>query len=239
MIARKKPISFKQLKRKPSKQPHIVVQSAPYSATTGICKYLQSCNRRVGHEEVLEHGISSWYHTHFTRRDFIEEGFDEDVTILHQVRHPLMVISTLMAMTRLKWQKMNMILAPRELPNMKPDKPVENGMIFWYCWNKMADEHADYTYKIETLRSEWKSFLCAVKAHDRIFPHHSTTINRHGVQKIFSWNDLYKVNPSLTMDILELSDKYGYSQVPYSYQRDKYYNFPKQIFLTLAESQYT
>ena len=86
----------------------------------------------------MEHGISSWYHAHYTRQNFIDAGFDKDVIILHQIRHPLMVISGLMGMNKLKWQRQNLILGPRGFPLMTAQGRIENVMIFWYYWNKMA-----------------------------------------------------------------------------------------------------
>jgi hypothetical protein len=229
-------LQLKPLRRKPVLEPHVVVKAAPYSGTLGICHILQSIGRAVGHEEVKAHGISAWYYAHFDRENWASVGFRMDTTILHQVRHPLMVISGLMGCTGLPWKIQRGIIKLRNLPVKMSDNRAEQSMIFWLWWNKMAARDADYTYKIEILPFEWDRFLFELNIGTEGFPYISTIVHRHTAKKIFSWDDLYKINPYLTMDILELAHIYGYTQVPYTYLRDQNYQFPKRIKLTLATS---
>lgn len=229
-------LQFKPLRRKPVLEPHVVVKAAPYSGTLGICHFLRSVGREIGHEVVANHGISAWYYAHFDRGNWVSVGFGMDTTILHQVRHPLMVISGLMGMTGLPWKIQRGIIKLRNLPVKMTANITEQAMIFWLWWNKMASVDADYSYKIETLAYEWREFLSALNIDIQAFPYFSTTTHRHTAKVIFSWDDLYKVNKYLTMDILELANRYGYAQVPYTYLRDQNYEFPKRIKLTLATS---
>lgn len=229
-------LAIKSLRGQPTKTPHVIVKASPYSGTKGICRTLRSVGREIGHEFVDNHGISSWYHSHFTRQDYVDVGFDEDATILHQVRHPLMVISTLMGVVNLPWKIQRGIIKLKSLPAKLSDNHLEQAMIFWYYWNFMAEVDADYTYRIESLQFEWKEFLAALKLEPRVFPKHNVAAHRHTRRQIFSWNHLFRTNADLTMAILELADSYGYVQVPYSYLRDKYYKFPQIIVLTAAKS---
>lgn len=163
----------------------------------------------MGHEEVKHHGISAWYYAHLDRTNWASLGFDMDAKILHQVRHPLMVISGLMDCKGLPWKIQRGIIKQRNLPVKLSGNLLEQSMIFWYWWNKLAELDADYTYKIETLSYEWRAFLSALDLKAQVFPYHDTRIHRHTAKKVLSWDQLYQVNPYLTMDILALADQYG------------------------------
>lgn len=231
-----KSLNLKPLSGQLTQRPHVVVKAAPYSGTKGITYTLKSLGRVVGHERIHFHGISSWQTTHLSRQEWVDIGFDRNVTILHQVRHPLIVVSSLMTCGDLPWKIQRGIIEKYNLPVKMSEDKIEQGMVFWFWWNKMAELDADYTYKIESLDAEWGSFLAALDLSDKPFPYHLTTIHRKGGKRVFSWNDLYNVNPYLTLDMLDLAASYGYTQVPYHYLRDSYYKFSKRIHLTRGKT---
>lgn len=228
----------------------IAITACPYSGTKHIAKTFLKLKRDVGHEKYGRDGIISWQHIHMSKADFVADGFPDSMVLLHQVRHPLMVISSLRQLThghRHPVTQKNIWLRIKELTAaMDTGWDVENAerpldkrrgllvwMQLWYWWNKRGAEKADAVYKIEKLPDRWEWFLeqCGIDYVPQ--PAVSKRINRHRSPHILSWNNLYMADPHLTFEILDLAGKFGYDQEPTEYLGDEFYDFPEQIELTI------
>ncbi len=227
----------------------IAITACPYSATRYTSLLLGKLGLDVGHEQYGADGIVSWQHIHMSKADFITEGFDSGMVLAHQVRHPLMVISTLRQIhigykhpdtKRNLWAFIKEIteamrtewnIADETAPQDKVNDPLI-WMRLWYWWNKVGIEKADWFYRIEDLPSKWPRFLDKLDVERVDMPEIGKTINRKKTRKILSWDDLYAVHPGLTLDILDLASKFGYNQEPTEYLADEFYEFPEQIELS-------
>lgn len=228
---------------------HIAITACPYSATKFtkilLCKY----GLDIGHEAYGKDGIVSWGHAHLTKRDFIADGFSGDMVLLHQVRHPIMVISALRVLHRgskhppskqLIWDRIKERTEymdipwdiSAETPPDDKDKSLLLWMKLWYWWNKACSEKADLTYRVEAIESEWRSFRWACGLGNVEYMETKKTINRKKTSLIKSWNDLYDEDAELTGEILGLAGKFGYEQIPICYLGDPFYEFPDVINLT-------
>ncbi len=221
----------------------VVITACPYSATKYTVHVLKQIGLDVGHERILENGTVSWQHCHFTKGDLIERGCPENTVLLHQVRHPLMAISALRVIhggyshprdKKSIWGKFTEqtkhMGIPWDIDEVKYG--VRGAMHLWYWWNKVGSEKADGTYTVETLPDRWERFLESI-GHEYVeMPLVSKATNRKKQRRVLSWNDLYDHDPELTLKILELSESFGYEQVPTPYLDDPFYEFPERFELT-------
>jgi hypothetical protein len=216
----------------------IIITACPYSATKYTAELLNSIGLEVGHEVIKKDGTVSWGHIHLRREDFGPE-----VVMLHQVRHPLMVITQLRSLRGASkyhrgpflWEmfmaRTNAMDVPWKLPVLHEGENygLKDYMSLWYWWNKFGTLTADGTYTIESLPDRWEWFLGMI-GHEYVdMPVESKTTNRHSTPKILSWDDLHEADPELTSRILELATHFGYDQIPYQYLDDPYYQFPEKI----------
>ncbi len=234
----------------------IVITACPYSGTMHTALTLRALGLDIGHEEYRADGIVSWAHTHMSKADFIADGFSEDVVLLRQVAHPLMVISRLRQITsgykhpetgKHVWETIkDMTIA------MGSDWRIENEqtpidkckgllvwMRLWYYWNKIGIEKADAVFRIEELPTIWEWFLDRYgipyapqpKEYGK-FQLHERTTNRKKTRAIMSWDTLYGEDRDLTLAIIDLAEALGYEQSPVDYLDDPFYEFPERIKLS-------
>jgi hypothetical protein len=200
----------------------------------------------VGHETIADDGLVSWLHAHFTKRYFLGAGFDKNMSLILQTRHPLMTISSLRRIslpicypeTEIRiWKMIDDRAKAMRIPWEPLEQVKENHLLacmnLWYWWNKVGSEKADQWYAIEHLSLFWPRLLTMLQVPETPMPELRKTINRHSKGKVLSWNDLYRTDPDLTHEILRLAAKFGYRQIPASYIDDPFYRFPKRIRITL------
>lgn len=210
----------------------VVITACPYSGTKYTATLLNEIGLDVGHEKMSIDGIVSWQHTHFTADDF-----DPKSILLHQVRHPLMVISQMSVIDRSN-KHPNGYFHLRDQMNkqtfrMGMELSLADGLVWamniWYTWIRYAIAHSKAWYKIETLERQWQSFLGTIGMDHVDMPAIKKTTNRHGNQNIRSWDDLYRVDKELTLKIMGLATALGYSDLPKDYLDDNFYNFPESF----------
>lgn len=227
----------------------IAITACPYSGTkftkTLLCQY----GLDIGHEVYGADGIVSWSHAHMTKRDFIADGFSDDMTLLHQVRHPLMVISSLRALHNGSthpdchqsiWEmiieRTEYMKLPWDITGEAPPSPKDEALLpwmkLWYWWNKHCSEKADLWYRVEEIESSWSWLRWEIGVGDVEYRETRKDINRKKTSIIKSWNDLYDEDAELTGEILRLAGKFGYEQIPTGYIGDPFYVFPDVVSLT-------
>jgi hypothetical protein len=227
----------------------IAITACPYSGTKHTAVLLRELGLDIGHEQYGDDGIVSWQHIHMSKANFITEGFAEDMALLHQVRHPLMVISSLRqihvgykhpATGHNIWAYIKEVTEAMGVDwdieaEMPPQDKVKSPLIWmklWYWWNKYGQEKADATYRVEEIPDCWGWFLCELGLESTPMPEIIKTINRKKTRKILSWDEIFAVDNQLTLDILDLAGKFGYNEVPTEYLDDEFYEFPEQIELS-------
>lgn len=218
----------------------IAVTACPFSGTLYTAKLFRAIGLDIGHEVLWTDGLVSWPHAHNTKEDFIRDGFAKDMTLLHQARHPLMVISQLRDLGKSHtysrtnentWdmvaRRSSYMLAPWQSESL-----IERSMMWWYWWNKVGIEKADFAYAIEDIDRNWKAMLDMIGVDPVGLPAISKTTHRKQRKNILSWDDVYAENADLTLKILDLMARFGYEQIPAYYMSDAHYNFPEAITLT-------
>lgn len=224
----------------------LAVVGCPYSGTKYMQLVLRSIGLDVGHEVIEKNGTVSWRHTYYGVDDFAKEGIAPEF-IFHQVRHPLMTIANLIALGDKPWRYIIKACRSRnfDLKHFSRDSASRERIIAWWTrsmalwvyWNEFAEEVASFSYQIEHFPLTWPKFLSRLGLPvDTPLPYLSTIVNRHKVAPVPNWDFLYNIDAQLTLRVLEMAKKYGYTQVPYFYFRDPYYKFPKKLLLTLDKS---
>ena len=212
----------------------VVIVGCPFSGTRHVTEVLRSCGVNVGHEKVEPQGIVSWKHTKWSRDDFIREGVQEPIVILHQAKHPIMAIPAILAnLSPGDWRWLGDHAETHDFPHLMRDRsPLERSMGLWYYWNKMAEKMADHTYAIERLSDRWQWFLQVTgQPWMTRYPRIDKRINRHKARVILTWGQMYNFNPALTSVILSMAYRYGYTESPVDYLSDPFYDISEDIGL--------
>ncbi|MHA2085728.1 MAG: hypothetical protein ACXABD_18435 [Candidatus Thorarchaeota archaeon] len=229
----------------------IAITACPYSGTKYTALLLRKFDLKIGHEWYGDDGVVSWQHIHMSKSTFVADGFSEDMVLLHQIAHPLMVISRLRQITisythprtgKNIWEFIKSLTKALDTEwdideAMRPEDKRRGLLIWmnlWYWWNLKGSMKADASYRIENIQDRWCWFRDMLSIGSYPYPKISKTINRKKTRRILSWNDLYEEDTELTMKILDLAEAFGYEQIPVDYLDDPFYEFPEKLELELA-----
>lgn len=192
----------------------LLITGCARSGTTYISEVLKQVGLDIKHEALGKDGSASWPMAATTSDD---SPWGPSATgiyfehIFHQVRHPLLVISSVY--TTEPEQSWDFIC--KEIPEIRPeDDHVVKCAKYWYYWNLMAEGKAEWTYQVEEIEavldqmSARLQFPLSKEALDLV----STTTNHRGAYiHQFTWSDLREMLPSsLLSRIQTLALKYGY-----------------------------
>lgn len=181
-------------------------------------KYIaQVCRRggiRMGHERPWSGGTASWYATVTNWSDIHQrkiEGYDEAL-FLHQVRDPLKVISSFQRSDTDTWE-----YVCRYAPEISgKERRVKRCMKYWKYWNLLAEERAEWTYKVEDLfeDSVFEKF-CRYTTIDpgrkKEMQTVPTTVHKKKlIYPVLTWKDLLAEDRELASEIIEQGKRYGY-----------------------------
>jgi hypothetical protein len=184
----------------------LVVVGCPRSGTGYISKVLQSVGLDVGHEVVGRDGTSDWRLTVGALN-----GYDP---ILHQVRHPLEVIPSLMTIMPHSWQFME---KHTSLGKRTGDPWFMHPARIWLAWNKKASAVASFTYRVEDIETITDRLLPKVllreptseeRTRARNVP--SNVNSRVHPQYRCHWQDIQMADKTLFDEMAELCAKVGY-----------------------------
>lgn len=193
----------------------ILVTGCGRSGTQFTWKILNSLGIEVGHEKMERNGTVDW-----TAVSWEPQRLNQFDLILHQVRHPLKVISSWHTVEEShpsgKWAwgfLYNTLSIPPEM------SLLEKLMIYWLHWNLRAEEITRKTYQVERFMQEVpevvsKTFDLPSDAWTTLVlpPEniHSTS-DRETYRKGLCWEHLEEVNFHLAFLIKSLAQRYGYS----------------------------
>jgi hypothetical protein len=132
----------------------LLVTGCGRSGTKYIARILQRAGLDIGHETMGEHGISSWYMTVNAVSAPFGDGRAGYVfeNTLHQIRHPLAVIDSLVA-SPLKKESWDFIC--RYMPISMDEPLLTRCAKYWLHWNCAAEKIADVSYRVENLGSDY------------------------------------------------------------------------------------
>jgi len=164
---------------------NIVIIGCGRSGTKFISQHLG-----IGHEKLAGNGLACWQSV------VDNNGFYEIKSgdyILHQVRHPLDVISSCHTIQLdSSWE-----LIHQHIQSINEgDSILSKCMNYWYHWNLMAERRALTTYRVED-----------------VFSKVSLKTNTRKDWENYSrkeWADLKRENRKLCKAIRKLAEKYGY-----------------------------
>lgn len=186
----------------------LLITGCGRSGTTFMTCFLNNCGVEVGHEKLGVDGIVSWFMV-----------VDKDVEteykhILHQVRHPLKVITSffvnIKSLDRPEWKFIR-----KHVPEISiDDSLIVHCAKYWYYWNLKAEKLAEMNYKIEELSFEI----------DKITQHTGLSLSNDILNKMpnninnwlptsnmISWQTLKgEISPVLYQNILDMCKRYGY-----------------------------
>jgi len=136
-----------------------------------------------------------------------------EVKVLHQVRNPLKVISTVQRYSKSSWQFIYRALNWE----IEPDMPLTlRCMKYWYLWNLEVEKIADFRYQVEQFEEAWPT-ICALIERPRLkrylgsVKRVSKAVNSKTHRyKPFTWMDLKAQDGQLTNAIMHLGKEYGY-----------------------------
>ena len=138
----------------------LLITGCARSGTGYIAKLLSFIGLEVGHERLKENGIVSWYNAE--QPDYIyknketlmfSSGFKNYDLTIHQVRHPLKVISSMHVTNKTKWDYI-MSVVPEIHPN---DHVTIKCAKYWYYWNKKAEKLGGYLMRIEDIEKKFNT----------------------------------------------------------------------------------
>jgi hypothetical protein len=202
-----------------------LVTGCPRSGTGYAAALFRALGVRCGHEDVFGVGQA------LGRKPVDWNGYGgdsswlavpalplDDVVVLHQVRHPLEVVRSIVGVGFLAdpsriGRGQRRFAAVVRLHNSEvftPDVDAERAALMWRIWNTRAEEHATFTYRLEDLDVGLLLSLAhlvelelssdqAVQALDRI----PSSVNRRRRDDSIAWD-------SIAPMLGDLADRYDY-----------------------------
>jgi hypothetical protein len=164
---------------------NLVIIGCGRSGTKFISKHLG-----LGHEKLEDSGLACW-------QSVVDGNGFYDIQpgdfILHQVRHPLDVISSCHTiLMQSSWE-----LIHRHIDSVdEEDSLLSKCMNYWYHWNLMAEKRALATYRVEDVFSE--------------VSHSTNTRKEWEAYNRIEWIDLKREDRKLCKAIRKLAKRYGY-----------------------------
>ena len=168
------------------------------SGTLFTSEALQKQGLDIGHEVMGADGMVSWFATFedccILPKEHLPSVSHTSFFILHQVRHPLRVISSAVTLTAKSW---------RRICARVPEITLEESLLlrcmkYWYYWNQIAEAVASMTYRVETFNGR--------RAED------VATDTNHREHRELDWVSLHEQYPVLCEKIQRLSTRYGYRE---------------------------
>jgi hypothetical protein len=181
----------------------ILITGCGRSGTKYISKVFRRLGVKLGHEVLYEDGIVSTF-------SFLLDDLKTYSFILHQVRHPLNVISSCQTLKQSTWDFFdeNKVIK-------KVDPLLLKCMNYWLNYNRMVLEVSNYTYKVEDFSLEVPHLFSMM--HRDLPDDYKARIKKvsrrtnRRKHSYLTWDDLFSVDESLTNEIINLGNNLGYT----------------------------
>lgn len=175
--------------------PMIAITGCGRAGTVYTSKLFQACDLKIGHEELKEDGIISWW----IAGDYAPpkgeswlEVVQKDPIVFHQIRNPLSAISSTFDFEPEAWVYIGKHI---KLSNNR----LKNCMAYYLFWNIRAQNKACYSYPVEHIGDKWSTILKMAGLPFKPMP----VIKNDKEQDNYSWKDLKKCDPALCEQIRE------------------------------------
>lgn len=196
--------------RKPA---FLLITGCARSGTTYISNFLCQSGVDVPHERVGKEGCVSWMMAADTIHAPWGPGsatFAFEHTF-HQVRDPLKSISSLAMEPEQAWE-----FVRANVPEIQIDDSLLTKCAkYWIYWNMMAEQKAEWTYRIEDLSKvvgEMEARLGRSLKRELLNKLSKTTNGRYHDKKQYTWKNLKAdLEPKLFAKLQALAKRYGYS----------------------------
>jgi|SRR5210317_1122525 len=194
----------------------LIILSCSRSGSTFSQKLISSNIKDIefGHEKIQLNGGIGWKIGLTDKMSIKNENFwlslDSHI-ILHQVRNPLKVFPTIYTHTP------RVVAEIKRNLNIKSKTRLEFAMKYWLKWNRICQEKAEWTYKVEDLSNDspiLKKLMDYVgfNSSSSIIIPKSNTNTRLGLvnKKDISLDNMYDIDTKLTEEIIEFAQCLGY-----------------------------
>lgn len=197
------------------KDEKIIITGCGRSATQFTSKLFNELGVKLGHERLERNGIVSWTLAPDTYTKVWGPSFNSikhaKMPIVHQVRHPLDVISSTITVFS---DKKSWDFISQFIPIMEYEPPILKAMKYWFYWNILAEKKSIHSYRVENIENELDTLIkiggFKIKADKASVLRSISTATHSRKHSNLSWEDLKKEDIVLTEKIIELSKKYGY-----------------------------
>ncbi len=191
----------------------LLITGCARSGTYYISDLLRQTGLDIAHENIGQHGTSSWTMAVTDTQTPWGPGSAgiHYQHIFHQVRDPIKVISSVYTKEpRASWEYII-----KHIPQiLSTDPKIVKCAKYWYYWNLRAEAIAELTYRVEDIEIQWDKIekilglILDKSALDRI-PKDTNTNGPY--KRNITWKTLkLELNPALYFKIRELAIRYGY-----------------------------
>lgn len=184
---------------------YFLVLGTPRSGLAYTTQILRQLKLSIAHEGIGADGACGWPFVPCTIQN-------PNITIFHQVRNPLKAISSMQTISEESWAYIAHYL---KMELMKTNDLVFRGMQCWYHWNKLAEDKAIFTYRVEDMERVWGNICELLRINRTVsFPVDvPTNINtRWEHYEPLEEEDLLFSNSTLATRVLSLGQRYGYKE---------------------------
>ena len=192
-----------------------LIIGCPRSGTTYTTTFFRQIGFDVKHEKMGKHGCIGWNYA--IDKEFKKKGTRVGIKfthILHQVRHPLLVMRSLPVTFAVRSEMKHI---KRGVGKLCPDDLLIRCMQMWHKWNVLCEKQSILTYRVEDLYrgskltkklSNMLSFnLNKVKDIDTKT---NSKKKKKSYIKTLTWKMLEDKNKKLFKKIVEQTRRYGY-----------------------------
>ena len=199
---------------------NILVTGTGRSGTTYTTAVLKKLGIRVNHEKMGPDGTCSWrlpYNKPYYRvpvNRYPVSGLSGFTHIFHQVRNPLDSIASMHTITKRSWEYICYTESKISMSAMN-DSLLLRCMKYWLYWNIQCYSISLFTYRIESFNFLDITNVLGVtptdeQIQDAIEVDHDVNSREH---EDITYNDLVCEDADMALDIKELAEKYGYSDI--------------------------
>lgn len=203
----------------------VVMVGCSNSGTTFMSRYLQACGLGVMHENIGEDGINGYNALDERFLKIYRENLGDYGPFIHQVRHPLKVISSLGEGISEGW---DVHRTQQILPGWKDQchnlhkgaSNLERRMRYWLEWNRLCAEYCGFTVMLENFceLGSWDRIRLSARIgfelRDKYLQDVSFTTRTHTHEPnyvLHTWDDLLNENPELAAEVQQQAQRFGYT----------------------------
>ena len=199
------------LPAEPFKDRLVLITGCSRSGTSYMSDFLRLNGIQVDHERDAADGTVSWtmvVDAPWTPWGPGRRGFRYR-HILHQVRHPLKAIGSIVNEEQRAWD-----FIQTYMPQVREHDPIlVRAVNYWIYWNLAAEKMAELTYRIEDVDKALPKISKILKK--KLDPHClgqvSKTTNTRHINRNYTWDDIQKgVDPKLFKKLVRVAKHYGY-----------------------------